>query len=127
MDLKHYFSGHKGSGVLATSDAHGKVNVALYARPHVQDDNTVSFIMRDRLSHHNLQSNPHAAYMFEEPETEHHGVRLYLTHTHEETDPALINELRKRTTPDMHPDEAKFLVTFHVDKALTAIGTTKPN
>jgi len=125
MDLKHYLSEHKGSGVLATSDAHGKVNVAVYARPHVQDDNRVSFIMRDRLSHHNLQSNPHAAYMFQEEGTERHGVRLFLTHASEETDPDLINALRRRTKPDIHPDEAKFLVTFHVDKVLPAIGSER--
>ncbi len=123
MDLKTYFSKHKGAGTLATADTDGKVNVAVYARPHVKDEKTVSFIMRDRLSHHNLKSNPHAAYMYLEEGTEHHGVRLYLTHTSEENDPALINELRRRTTPDSHPDEEKFLVTFHVDKILPAVGT----
>ena len=128
MNLKHYFCEHKRSGVLATADAHGKVNVAVYARPHVQDDNTVSFIMRDRLSHHNLQSNPQSAYMFQEEGTEeHHTVRLYLTHASEETDPALINGLRRRTTPDTHPEEAKFLVTFRVDKVLTDSQTRKSN
>ena len=126
MDLKHYFAEHKGSSVLATADADGKVNVAVYARPHVQDDGTVSFIMRDRLSHHNLQSNPHAAYLFQEQGKERDGIRLYLTHANEETDPALINELRRRTKPDMHPDEAKFLVTFHVDKVLPAVGAENP-
>ncbi len=123
MDLKTYFSKNKGSGTLATADANGKVNVAVYARPRVQDDDTVSFIMRDRLSHRNLQSNPHAAYMYLEEGTEHHGVRLYLTHTSEENDPVLINELRRRTTSDTHPDEEKFLVTFHVDRVLPAVGT----
>ena len=58
MDLKTYFSQHKGAGILATADASGKVDVAVYARPHVKDDETIAFIMRDRLSHQNLQSNP---------------------------------------------------------------------
>ncbi|MCF7973146.1 MAG: pyridoxamine 5'-phosphate oxidase family protein [Phycisphaerae bacterium] len=126
MDLKQYFSENKDSGVLATADAHGKVNVAVYARPHVQDDNTVSFIMRDRLSHRNLQSNPHAAFMYLEEGTEHHGIRLYLTRTGEESDPEKISAMRRRTTPDRHPEEDKFLVTFHVDKVLAAVGTEDP-
>jgi hypothetical protein len=123
MDLNTYFSKHKGAGTLATADADGKVNVAVYASPHVQDDNTVSFIMRDRLSHHNLQSNPHAAYIFLEECTEHHGIRLYLTHANEETDPEIIKALRRRTTPDAYPDEEKFLATFHVDQIRPAVGT----
>jgi hypothetical protein len=126
MDLKSYFSENKGSGILATADAHGKVDVAVYARPHVQDDHTVSFIMRDKLSHSNLQSNPHAAFMYLEEGTEHHGIRLYLTKTGEETDPEKISAMRRRTTPDRHPEEDKFLVTFHVDKVLAAVGTEDP-
>jgi hypothetical protein len=127
MDLKNYFSKNKGSGILATADSAGKVNVAVYAHPHVQDDTTVSFIMRDRLSHHNLQSNTHAAYIFLEEGTEHHGIRLYLTHANEETDPKIIEALRRRTTPDAHPDEEKFLVTCNVDKVLPAVGTETVN
>ena len=126
MDLKHYFSEQKGSGVLATADADGKVNVAVYARPHVQDDNTVSFIMRDKLSHSNLQYNPHAAFMYLEEGTEHHGIRLYLSHINEESDPEKISAMRRRTTPDRDPEEDKFLVTFHVDKVLAAVGTENP-
>jgi hypothetical protein len=36
--------------VLATSDSGGKVSTAIYARPHVLEDSTVAFIMRNRLS-----------------------------------------------------------------------------
>jgi len=32
MKLSEYFEQAKGIGVLATADAHGKVNVAIYAR-----------------------------------------------------------------------------------------------
>lgn len=123
MDLKAYFSENKGSGTLATADADGRVNAAVYARPHVLDNETVSFIMRDRLSHSNLQSNPHAAFMYLEEATEHHGIRLYLTRTGEETDSDKISAMRRRTTPDRHPEEEKFLVTFHVDKVLAAVGS----
>ena len=123
MDLKTYFSQHKGAGILATADASGKVDVAVYARPHVKDDETIAFIMRDRLSHQNLQSNPHAAYIILEEGPGHQGKRLYLTRVSEETDPEMIDALRRRSTPDKHPDENKFLVSFRVDQVLPAVGT----
>jgi hypothetical protein len=64
MDLKPYFEQTKGHGVLATADASGRVNVAIFARPHVMEDKSVAFIMPRRLTHNNLQSNPQAAYLF---------------------------------------------------------------
>jgi hypothetical protein len=64
MKLKKYFNTNKGIGVLSTADSEGKVDAAMYARPHFMDDGTLAFIMRDRLSHDNLQSNPHATYLF---------------------------------------------------------------
>jgi hypothetical protein len=45
MDLKTYFENSEGLGVLATADSQGKVDVALYARPHVVDENTIGLIM----------------------------------------------------------------------------------
>jgi hypothetical protein len=64
MNLGEYFDGAKGQGVLATADGSGKVNVAVYARPHFLDDETALFIMADRLSHENLSSNPWSTYIF---------------------------------------------------------------
>ena len=57
MDLKEYFENTKGVGVLATADSDGKVDAAIYARPHFMDDGTLAVISRDRLTHHNLQSS----------------------------------------------------------------------
>ena len=56
--LKDYFENTNGVGVMATADKEGKVNTAVYSRPHFLEDGSVAFIMRDRLTHHNLQSNP---------------------------------------------------------------------
>jgi len=63
-DLKTYFENTEGIGVLSTADAEGRVDAAVYSRPHSMEDGTLAFIMRDRLTHRNLQSNPHAAYLF---------------------------------------------------------------
>jgi hypothetical protein len=54
MDLAKYFDTQKGTGVLATTDGQGCVDVAVYARPHVIDKETIAFIMLDRLTHHNV-------------------------------------------------------------------------
>ena len=63
MGLKEYFKSVKGTGILSTADSSGKVDAAIYSRPHFLED-TLAFIMRDRLSHKNLDSNPHAIYLF---------------------------------------------------------------
>ena len=42
MNLKEYFENTKGTGVLATSDRQGKVNAAIFARPHILEDGTVA-------------------------------------------------------------------------------------
>ncbi|MDX2454834.1 pyridoxamine 5'-phosphate oxidase family protein, partial [Desulfosarcina sp.] len=85
MNHKTYFEETKGMGVLSTADGEGRVNAAVYARPHVMDDGSLAFVMRDRLSHNNLQSNPRAAYLFREEGPGYKGIRLHLTKTHEES------------------------------------------
>lgn len=120
MELKEYFENAQGLGVLATSDADGKVDVAVYSRPHVMAEDTVAFIMHDRLSHHNLESNPHAAYMFVEEGSKSKGTRLFLTKTKEEKDTELLKSLRRR---DYGDKEGLYLVYFQVDKVLPILGS----
>ena len=81
MKLREYFENTKGVGVLATADAEGKVDVAIYSRPHFlgDDDTEIAFIMNDRLSHDNVDANPHAAYLFIEETAGYVGKRLSLT------------------------------------------------
>ncbi|UCH19794.1 MAG: pyridoxamine 5'-phosphate oxidase family protein [Deltaproteobacteria bacterium] len=124
MDLKDYFENTKGVGVLATADSDGKVDAAVYARPHVMGDGTLAVIMRDRLTHHNLQSNPHATYLFIEEGPGYKGKRLFITKVREEQDTELLNSLRRRQYLD-EKDEAKFLVFFKLDKELPLIGAGK--
>lgn len=122
MKLKAYFDETKGMGVLSTADDQGRVNAAVYARPHFMDDGSPAFIMRDRLSHHNLQSNPHAAYLFREEAPGYRGVRLHLTKTHEESGTPLVKELCRRCRIDDKPDAVRYLVVFKIDKELPLIG-----
>ena len=124
MTLKDYFEDTKGIGILATADAGGKVDAAVYARPNVMADGSLAFIMRDRLTHHNLQSNPHATYLFVEDGPGYKGKRLFLTKEREEQDTELLASLRKRQYLD-EKDESKFLVFFKVMKELPLIGDGK--
>jgi hypothetical protein len=124
MELKEYFENAKGTGILATADGGGKVDAAVYARPNIMEDGSLAFIMRDRLTHHNLQSNSHATYMFIEHGPGYKGKRLYLTKVREEQDTELLESLRKRLYIDAR-DESKYLVIFNVTKELPLIGDSQ--
>ena len=124
MELQQYFEDTEGTGVLATADSEGKVDAAIYARPHFQENGTIALIMRDRLTHHNLQSNPHACFLFIEKGPGYKGRRLFLNKTGEEEDSELINSLRHRQYLN-EKDEAKFVVFFKVEKELPLIGAGK--
>ena len=124
MLLSEYFDKTKGTGILATSDAAGQVDAALYARPHFLDEQTVAFIMADRLSHQNLQSNPRAAYLFIERGEGYEGRRLHLTKVAEETDPQKIQALRRRPLPAEcgFEGESRYLVHFRIDRVRPLVG-----
>jgi putative heme iron utilization protein len=68
MEIGEYFKTAKGTGALAMADSKGVVDVAIFAVPHLIDHETIVFIMTEKLAHQNLQSNPHAAYLFMEDE-----------------------------------------------------------
>lgn len=124
MELKAYFENTEGYGILATSDSAGKVDAAVYSRPHFMDDGTIALIMRDRLTHHNLQSNSHACFMFIEKGPGYKGKRLFLSKVREEQDPELLQKLRRRQYID-DTDESKFLVFFTVDEELPLVTPRK--
>jgi hypothetical protein len=119
--LKDYFENTKGMGVMATADEEGKVNTAIYSRPHFLEDGSIAFIMRDRLTHHNLQSNPYAAYLFVEEGSGYKGKRLHLRKIREEEDSERIQSLSRREYKNEKPG-ARFLVAFQVDTVLPLIG-----
>jgi len=120
-NLKEYFENTKGSGVLATADSSGKVDAAIYSRPHFLEEGTLAFIMRDRLTHHNLQSNPHATFLFMEGGPGYNGKRLFLKKVREESNPELIRKIKRRKYTDDN-EEPKFPVYFTLDKELPLIG-----
>ncbi len=120
--LKEYFENAKGSGVLATADSSGKVDAAVYSRPHFLEEDTLAFIMRDRLTHHNLQSNPYATFLFMEDGMGYNGKRLFLKKIREEQNPELIRKIKRRNFTDDN-EEPRFLVYFAIDRELPLVGT----
>lgn len=127
MTLREYFANAKGVGMLATADAVGKPNVAIYARPHfldASDDNAVSFIMADRASHDNIRANPNASYLFVEDGQGYAGRRLSLTRVREETDQEKIQAIRRRDLPTECKDrKIRYLVHLRVRAIRPLVGT----
>jgi hypothetical protein len=124
MKLKEYFETNKGLGVLSTADSEGKVDAAIYSRPHLMEDGTIALVMRDRLSHTNLQSNPHAMYLFKEDGPGYKGKRLFITKLREEKNTELLESLRRRKTA-YEDDADRFLVYFKIDKEVPLVGDGK--
>ena len=122
MKLENYFTGKSGIGVLSTANDKGEVDAAVYSKPHVLGDNRIAFIMRDRLTHQNLQSNSVAHYLFIEEGEKFKGIRLNLIMSEESQDEARINALSRRKTPSECNKGERFLVTFTVTKSLQLIG-----
>jgi hypothetical protein len=130
MKLSDYFEKTDGRGVIATADREGNLTAAVYARPHFIDENTVAFIMADRMTHKNVESNPRAVYLFMESGENYSGKRLYLTKTKEEKDSASVEKLRRKEVcpvDDGYKEGTRFLVYFRVEKVLPLIGDKAPN
>ena len=122
MNLVEYFEQTEGHGVLATANAEGKVNAAIYARPHFMGDDIVAFIMAERLTHENLQSNPWATYIFIEDGKGYKGKRLYLRKVKEEQNDKLISEICRKCDYSHYHIGTRYVVHFTVEKVLSLIG-----
>jgi hypothetical protein len=123
MSLAEYFEDIKGLGVLATSDAEGKVDIAVYSRPYIIDESTVAFSMLEKLSYSNIQSNPQAAYMFAEDGPGYKGKRLYLTMTGEEKDEERIKQIKlQHARAKDYDDKVRHLIYFKVNKIRPLVG-----
>ena len=122
MNLSEYFEQTKGRGILATADATGKVNAALYARPYFMDDNTAVFIMAERLTHENLKSNPWAVYLFMEAGEGYSGKRLYLKKIKEEQNEQLVSQICRKCDYSKYEAHTRYVVSFTVEQVLPLIG-----
>jgi len=97
------------------------VDAAIYSSPHFLEEGTLAFIMRDRLTHHNLESNSFATFLFVEEGTGFKGKRLFLRKVREDKDSVLISKVKRRKYTDDN-EEPKFLVYFALEKDLPLVG-----
>lgn len=124
MDLDRYFTEHEGTGILGTCDPGSGVDLAVYSKPVVLDEETIALVMKQRQSHHNLKANLRAAYLFLADGPGYQGLRLHLTMLREETNQSLIADMCKKQ-PWIYPendDSAKYLVIFRVDRVRPLVG-----
>ena len=124
MNLRESFANTSGKGVLATASASGRVSAAIYATPHLTENGTLAFIMRERLIHENLKTNPFATYLFMEDGKGYKGLRLYLKKEREDTDEERIAQMTRRHLSE-EEDKAlgpKYLVSFTLEKTLKLVG-----
>ena len=85
-----------GRGVIATSSRDGVPNAAVYAAPHVIDEETVAFGMTRGRTFRNLSENPNAAFLYLSPGAALGGVRMTLALKEmREADP-LLDRIRER-------------------------------
>lgn len=96
MNLAELFT-HPGLGVLSTSSPDGKVNCAVYARPHVIDETTLVWGMTDKRTYHNLTRNRHAAFLFKTGAPGFNGVRLALELIKTEESGELLETIKTNT------------------------------
>ena len=124
MTLKEYFNNTRGTGVLATADNEGRTDAAIYSRPHIMDDGSLAFIMRERLSLNNLQSNPYATFLFMEHDAHIKGMRLFMKKTGEDTNEELISRMTRRNLSPEKDKAAgpKHIVYFSLEKILSLVG-----
>jgi hypothetical protein len=127
MKLKDYLEEKRGISILSTADRNGKITTAIYSKPRFLEDNAIAFVMRERLTYHNLQTNPHAAFMFIEESAGYQGIRLFLKKIKEDNDSELIAKMTRRNlTPEQDKQKGpKHLVIFSVEMILPLIGSSK--
>ncbi len=129
MSLAEYFRSVEGIGILATSDADGNVNMAIYSRPYIIDENKIALSMLERTSYMNIRSNPKASYMFIEHGEGYKGKRLYLTQVGEETDPKHIEEIKSQHAGRHHSktEAIRHLMYFSINRICPIVDSPVEN
>jgi hypothetical protein len=105
-----------GRGVIATASKAGVINMAVYAVPHVVDDETVAWGMTDGRTWNNVQENPNASYAYFAPGEGFRGARLTLSLTRTEDSGEMLASIRERTgmVSPGDPEAVKHVAYFKV-------------
>ncbi len=128
MKMADYFQKKKGLGVLSTVDNSGRVNSAIYSKPHVAGDDHIAFVMKEKRTYANVQENPHASYLFKEEGKGYSGVRLTLTKKREERSPNVVRSMMSKKHPPekLHKDaETLHVVYFDINEVTPLVSSGK--
>ena len=121
MKLANYFENNTGLGILSTADKEGKVNGALYARPHIQDNKAI-FLAAPNHTLRNIKENAYAHYLFKQDGQEYEGVRLQLKLQKIDQDQDRADELRRK---HKDKDNYAYILEFEILEAHNLIGRDK--
>jgi hypothetical protein len=118
MRLDNYFENHSGLGVLSTADKEGRVNAALYARPHIEDNKAV-FLAAPNQTLQNVRENAYAHYLFKQDGQGYEGVRLQLRLLRIDENQDRVDALRRR-----HKEENNYayILEFDIINTHTLVG-----
>lgn len=108
-----------GRGVIGTADSNGVVNMAVFAIPHVIDEETVAWGFSDGRSFENLRLNPHASYLYLAPTRGYSGWRLTLSVKEETSEGELLKEIKESAAQAAGPMAGaaiRHVVYFKVDE-----------
>lgn len=108
-----------GRGVIGTADAAGVVNLAVFAVPHVIDEETLAWGFTEGRSIANLRLNPHASYLYLAPTRGYSGWRLTLTMKEEKGEGELLEKIKELATLSsgtMAGAAVKHVAYFKVDE-----------
>jgi hypothetical protein len=127
MEVMNFFNKTARIGVLATSDADGKVNAAVFGSPRMIDENTVVMGISENRSYRNLLDNPKAVFLVLEPGAsvmDWKGLRVYLKVDAIDTDGKFYEDIKESIAAAVGKDAARMIraaVRFRVTEVRNLI------
>jgi len=94
MNLVELFQ-QPGLGVMATASKDGNVNTAVYARPHIIDEQTMVWGMTEGRTYLNIIENPQASFLFKTSGPGFSGVRMALEHVKTEESGPMLAKIKE--------------------------------
>ena len=108
-----------GRGIIGTADANGVVNMAVFATPHIIDEETLAWGFTEGRSMANVKQNPHASYLYLAPSRGYSGWRLAMTFKEEKTEGELLATIKEGASRAAGPQAGpaiKYVAYFKVDE-----------
>lgn len=102
MNLTDLFQ-QQGLGIMATASKKGAVNTAVYARPHVIDEQTMVWGMTNGRTYRNIAENPQASFLFKASGPGFSGVRLALELVKTEEFGPMLTKIKENADATVSP------------------------